>query len=123
MNIEEMREEFEVWHKGQIQMLIAAGEPAAAKHCENLKACYQHAWEASRESTKGEIMIIIDGNELKERDLLWGVVANVKGPSKYRSKRGTERWILVRNAIGCGSTVAHGLCREFGFDPEEMLRS
>lgn len=68
-------------------------------------------------------MITIYGNELKERDLIWGVIANLKGPSKYRSKRGTERWVLVRNAFGCGHTVAIGLCREFGFDPDEELRS
>jgi hypothetical protein len=68
-------------------------------------------------------MITIDGNELKERDLIWGVIANLNGPSKYRSKHGTERWVLVRNAFGCGSTVARGLCCEFGFDPDEALRS
>jgi hypothetical protein len=67
--------------------------------------------------------ITIDGNELKERDLIWGVIANLHGPSRYRSKRGTERWVLARNAFGCGSTVANGLCREFGFDPDEELRT
>jgi len=68
-------------------------------------------------------MITIDGNELKERDLIRSAIRSLRGPSKYRSKYGIERWILVKDLFGVGSTVARGLCREFGFDPDESLRS
>lgn len=68
-------------------------------------------------------MITIDGNLLDERDLIRLAISNLRGPSKYRCKRGTERWVLVRDAFAVGSTVARGLCREFGFDPDEALRS
>ena len=44
------REQFEAWHKGLKAMLIAAGEPTAARHCENLKVVYENAWIASREA-------------------------------------------------------------------------
>jgi hypothetical protein len=45
--------------------------------------------------------------------LLWGVAHNVKG------KRGRIRWAAVRDAVGCGSSVAAELCRRFGVDPDE----
>ncbi|WP_070988430.1 hypothetical protein [Halofilum ochraceum] len=32
------------------------------------------------------------------------------------------RWVAVRDAFACGSTVAHELCLRFGFDPEETVR-
>jgi hypothetical protein len=66
--------------------------------------------------------MMLSGVEIKERELIERVVRNVKGPSKYRSKYGTARWVLVRDAFGCGSGVANALCREFGFDPDENLR-
>ena len=65
----------------------------------------------------------LSGVEITERELIERVVRNVKGPSKYRSKYGTARWVLVRDAFGVGSGVANALCREFGFDPDENLRS
>jgi hypothetical protein len=68
-------------------------------------------------------MITIDGNELKERDLIRSAIRSLRGPSKYRSKYGIERWVLVMDLFGVGSTVACGLCREFDFDPYESLRS
>jgi hypothetical protein len=68
-------------------------------------------------------MIIIDGNKFAERDLLRRSIRSLKGPSKYRSKYGVERWVLVMDLFGVGSTVACGLCREFDFDPYESLRS
>lgn len=67
--------------------------------------------------------MMLSGVEIKERELIERVVRNVKGPSKYRSKYGTARWVLVRDAFGSGSGVANALCREFGFDPDENLRS
>lgn len=68
-------------------------------------------------------MMRLSGVDMHERDLIGRVVRNVKGPSKYRSKYGTPRWALVRDAFGCGSGVATALCREFGFDPDENIRS
>lgn len=68
-------------------------------------------------------MIIIDGNEFDEDDLIRRAIRGLQGPSKYRSKYGTERWILVKDLFGVGSTVACGLCRKYGFDPYESLRS
>jgi len=65
----------------------------------------------------------LSGCEIEERDLIRQVIRNLKGPSKYRSKHGQFRWALVRDAFGVGSGVATALCREFGFDPEEMIRS
>jgi hypothetical protein len=67
--------------------------------------------------------ITLSGCELKLRDLIEGVVRNVEGPSKYRNKYGSPRWALVRDAFGVGSGVATALCREFGYDPDEYLRS
>lgn len=67
--------------------------------------------------------ITLSGCELKLKELVGGVVRNVQGPSKYRHKHGTPRWVLVRDAFAVGSGVANALCREFGFDPDENLRS
>ena len=68
-------------------------------------------------------MMILSGVEIEEEDLIERVVRNVKGPSRYRSKYGTARWVLVRDAFGVGSGVACALCRKYGFDPDENLRS
>lgn len=68
-------------------------------------------------------MITLSGVEMEEEDLIGRVVRNVQGPSKYRCKHGTPRWVLVRDAFGVGSGVANALCRRYGFDPDEYLRS
>ena len=68
-------------------------------------------------------MILLSGVDMEEEDLIGRVVRNVKGPSKYRSKYGTARWVLVKEAFGVGSGVATALCRRYGFDPDENLRS
>lgn len=68
-------------------------------------------------------MILLSGCEIEEEDLIRQVVINVQGPSKYRNKYGTPRWALVRDAFGVGSGVATALCRRYGFDPDEKLRS
>lgn len=68
-------------------------------------------------------MMTLSGVEIEEEDLIERVVRNVKGPSKYRSKYGTARWVLVRDAFGVGSGVANALCRKYGFDPDENLKS
>lgn len=68
-------------------------------------------------------MMLLSGCEIEEEDLIRQVVRNVQGPSKYRNKHGTPRWALVRDAFGVGSGVANALCRRYGFDPDECLRS
>lgn len=68
-------------------------------------------------------MMKLSGCEIEERDLIRSVIRNLRGPSKYRTKYGQYRWALVRDAFGVGSGVATALCLEFGFDPEEQLRS
>lgn len=68
-------------------------------------------------------MITIDGNEFEERELIRRAIASLKGPNKRKSMYGIERWVLVKDLFGVGRTVACGLCREFGFDPDEALRS
>jgi hypothetical protein len=78
---------------------------------------------AENDALKAAGNITLSGCELRLRDLIWGVMHNVKGPSKYRSKYGAPRWVLVRNAFAVGSGVATALCREFGLDPDEELRS
>ncbi|WP_241149530.1 hypothetical protein [Pseudomonas viridiflava] len=63
--------------------------------------------------------IKLSGCEFTEDDLLRRAVRAVGG-----SRRNTRpRWALVRDAFGCGSGVATALCRRFGFDPEEVLKS
>lgn len=68
-------------------------------------------------------MMRLSGCDIEERDLIRQVIRNLEGPSKYRSKYGAPRWALVRDAFAVGSGVANALCREFGFDPDENLRS
>lgn len=68
-------------------------------------------------------MLTLSGVDIEEEDLIERVVRNVKGPSKYRSKYGVARWVLVRDAFGVGSGVANALCRRYGFDPDEALKS
>lgn len=68
-------------------------------------------------------MMILSGVVIEEEDLIEQVVRNVKGPSKYRYKHGKQRWALVRDAFGVGSGVANALCRRYGLDPDEYLRS
>ncbi|MBJ2318600.1 hypothetical protein JFT37_08745 [Pseudomonas fluorescens] len=77
-----------------------------------------------RENNREEVEVMkLSGCDIDERDLIRSAIRNLKGPSKYRSKYGQYRWALVRDAFGVGSGVASALCREFGFDPEEMIRS
>lgn len=63
--------------------------------------------------------IRLSGCEFTEEELLRRAVRAVRG-----SRRNTmPRWGLVRDAFGTGSGVATALCRRFGFDPEEVLKS
>jgi hypothetical protein len=58
------------------------------------------------------------GHEFAERDLLGRAMRNMQGTSRW----GTMRWVLVKEAFGVGSTVAHALCAEFELDPDEELK-
>ncbi|WP_240343715.1 hypothetical protein [Pseudomonas viridiflava] len=63
--------------------------------------------------------ITLSGCEIKEEDLIWGVMRNLHG-----NRRNTlPRWALVRDAFGTGSGVATALCRRFNLNPEEVLKS
>lgn len=62
--------------------------------------------------------MILAGHQFNERDLLERAMRNMKGPSRT----GMYRWVLVRDAFGVGSTVAHALCQEFNLDPDEVLK-
>ena len=33
------------------------------------------------------------------------------------------RWAVVVDTFGLGSTYAHDLCREYGLDPDEIIKS
>lgn len=107
-------------------MLMSEGEQLSSEY--NQRAWKELQAENSRlkaenAELKAANTITIDGNEFATCDLLQRAIASIEGPSKYRSKHGIERWVLVKNMFCVGSTVAHGLCREFHFDPNEALRS
>ena len=50
--------------------------------------------------------------------LVYGVVAN----AGRKSRRGRERWAVVRDRAGCGGTLATRMCIDAGFDPGEVVR-
>jgi len=62
--------------------------------------------------------ITLSGCEFTEHDLLHTAVRMVTGTSR----RGTLRWVAMKDAFCCGSGVAHALCRRFGFDPDETVK-
>lgn len=49
--------------------------------------------------------------------ILWGIVAN----AGRLSSRRTFRWAHVVDATGQGSNSSAGLCRRFGFDPDQQV--
>ena len=63
-------------------------------------------------------MITLSGCEFSEHELLRTAVRMVTGTSR----RGTQRWVAMKDAFCCGSGVAHALCRRFGFDPDETVK-
>lgn len=42
--------------------------------------------------------------------------------ARPHSKISAPRWVAVKDAFGCGSTVAYELCAVFGMDPEEEVQ-
>ncbi|WP_456021537.1 hypothetical protein [Pseudomonas protegens] len=63
-------------------------------------------------------MITLSGCEFSEHELIRTAVRMVTGTSR----RGTQRWVAMKDAFCCGSGVAHPLCRRFGYDPDEMVK-
>ena len=63
-------------------------------------------------------VIRIDGNEFTYRELVERALRQVKTPLGRVKK---PRWSLVTRSFAVGSTVAKGLCVEFGLDPEECV--
>lgn len=59
------------------------------------------------------------GVHYTERKLVEGVLRNMKQQNLGRRRR--PRWAVITQVFGVGSGVAHGICLEFGYDPEEMI--
>ena len=53
-------------------------------------------------------------------DLVERAVRNAKNNNPCPTM---PRWHCVMRVFGCGSTVAVGLCRRYGLDPDEELLS
>ncbi|KPW31371.1 Uncharacterized protein ALO87_00812 [Pseudomonas syringae pv. apii] len=91
-----------------------------ASYCDSIAALSKPA--ASEQAPPLEIpsrTIMLSGCEFTEHELLARAVRAVSG-----SRRNTmPRWGLVRDAFGTGSGVATALCRRFGLDPDEVLKS
>ena len=62
--------------------------------------------------------ISLSGCEFTEDELVGKAVRAVTGTSR----RGTLRWVAMKDAFCVGSGVAHALCRRFGFDPDETVK-
>lgn len=73
---------------------------------------------ASFEKLDAEARIQIDGNEFTCRNLVERAVRNTKTPLGRVMR---PRWSLIMKTFAVGSTVAEGLCVEFGLDPEEWV--
>lgn len=71
---------------------------------------------ASQEATATREELAAVKDQLKR--LVYGVVAN----AGRKSRRGVERWAVVRDRAGCGGTMATRMCVEAGFDPGEKVR-
>jgi hypothetical protein len=54
-----------------------------------------------------------------ERKLVEGVLRNLATQNLGRHR--SPRWAVITRVFGVGSGVAKGICREFGYDPEEMI--
>lgn len=63
-------------------------------------------------------VITLSGCKFTEHELIERAVRAATGTSR----RGTQRWIAMKDAFGCGSGVANALCHRFDFDPDEMVK-
>lgn len=64
--------------------------------------------------------MILAGHHFDERDLIGRVLRNARAVKSQHS--GVYRWVWVSDHFGVGSTVAQALCREFGLDPDDMVK-
>lgn len=58
-----------------------------------------------------------NGTLYSDAELVQRAIANCKG-----RKAGIPLWSSVRHVFCCGSTLAAGLCRRFGYDPDEVAK-
>lgn len=63
-------------------------------------------------------VITLSGCKFTEHELIERAVRAATGTAR----RGTQRWIAMKDAFGCGSGVANALCHRFDFDPDEMVK-
>lgn len=103
------------------ERLVAKGQELNVKYIEKLEQRLTAADERAdvleaqlAESRK----ITLSGCEFSEHDLIRRAVRAASGASR----RGTQRWVAMKDAFGCGSGVANALCHRFGFDPDEMVK-
>lgn len=79
------------------------------------------AFDAVAPATDGEgvsRVITLSGCKFTEHELIERAVRAATGTAR----RGTQRWISMKDAFGCGSGVANALCHRFDFDPDEMVK-
>lgn len=50
--------------------------------------------------------------------MLWGAVASAGRSPPFHN---AHRWAYLSESLGIGSTWARRLCREMGFDPDEIV--
>lgn len=84
---------------------------------ERLNAADQRIDELTAQQVESRV-ITLSGCEFSEHELLRTAARMVTGTSR----RGTLRWVAMKDAFCCGSGVAHALCRRFGFDPDETVK-
>ena len=95
----------------------AAGREKIEALQQRLNAADQRIDELTAQQAESR-MITLSGCEFSEHELLHTAVRMVTGTSR----RGTQRWVAMKDAFCCGSGVAHALCRRFGFDPDETVK-
>ena len=74
-------------------------------------------WDVINELRKGKEFA--PGVFYPERELVGRVLLNMKQQNLGRHR--SPRWAVITRVFGVGSGVAKGICREFGYDPEEMI--
>ena len=84
---------------------------------QRLNTADQRIDELTTQQTESRV-ITLSGCEFSEHELLRTAVRMVTGTNR----RGTQRWVAMKDAFCCGSGVAHALCRRFGYDPDEIVK-
>lgn len=64
--------------------------------------------------------MMLAGHDYDDKRLVRQVLRNMN--PVVGKKYGCWMWVKVMRVFGVGSTVAHALCAEFGFDPEQKVR-